>query len=65
MILLVTPAVLQALGERQAVEDFLAAGASLLGLQASSVEEIGKAGQEARALVARLGEMMQVRLMLL
>jgi hypothetical protein len=51
---------LQALAERQAIEDFLSAGAALLALQASSVEEIGRAGQEARALVARLGEVPQV-----
>jgi hypothetical protein len=52
----------QALAERQAIEDFLSAGAALLALQASSVEEIGRAGQEARTLVARLGEVPQVRL---
>jgi hypothetical protein len=54
-------AVLQALAERQAIEDFLSAGAALLALQASSVEEIGRAGQEARGLVARLAEVPQVR----
>lgn len=50
---------LQALAERQAIDSFLAAGNALLNLQASSVEEIGRAGQEARALVARLGEVPQ------
>lgn len=53
--------VLQALSERQAIDDFLAAGQALLNLRASSVEEIGKAGQEARALVTRLAEVPQVR----
>ncbi|WIA17572.1 hypothetical protein OEZ85_014399 [Tetradesmus obliquus] len=51
----------KALAERQAIEDFLSAGAALLALQASSVEEIGRAGQEARGLVARLGEVPQLR----
>jgi hypothetical protein len=55
-------AALQALAERQAIEDFLSAGDALLALQASSVEEIGRAGQEARCLVARLAEVPQVRL---
>jgi hypothetical protein len=51
---------LQALSQRQAIEDFLAAGNSLLNLQASSSEEIGRAGQEARRLVAQLGDVSQV-----
>jgi hypothetical protein len=46
--------------QRQAIEDFLAAGNSLLNLQASSSEEIGRAGQEARRLVAQLGDVSQV-----
>lgn len=55
----------QALLERRAIDDFLAAGSSLLGLQAASAEEIGRAGQEARRLVTQLAEVAQVRLMLL
>eukprot|EP00878_Enallax_costatus_P024703 GHUV01026383.1.p1 GENE.GHUV01026383.1~~GHUV01026383.1.p1 ORF type:complete len:1576 (+),score=459.42 GHUV01026383.1:1611-6338(+) len=51
----------KALSERQAIDDFLAAGQALLNLQATSVEEIGKAGQEARALVTRLSEVPQLR----
>jgi hypothetical protein len=53
---------LQAVAQRQAIEDFLAAGSSLLNLQASSSEEIGQAGQEARRLVTQLGEVAQVSL---
>ena len=56
----------QALSQRQMIEDFLAAGNSLLNLQATSTEEIGKAGQEARLLIGQLGDVSQVccRLML-
>lgn len=50
----------QAVSQRQAIEDFLAAGNSLLNLQASSSEEIGRAGQEARHLVAQLADVSQV-----
>lgn len=50
----------QAMSQRQAIEDFIAAGTSLLNLQASSSEEIGRAGQEARRLVAQLGDVSQV-----
>ena len=44
---------MQAMSQRQSIEDFLAAGNSLLNLQASSSEEIGRAGQEARRLVPK------------
>jgi hypothetical protein len=47
--------------ERQAIEDFLGAGSSLLGAQAASAEEIARAGQEVRRLVAQLAEVAQVR----
>jgi hypothetical protein len=43
------------------MEDFLAAGEALLERSPASAEEIGRAGHEARALVARLGEVSQVR----
>lgn len=52
---------MQAVMQRQTIEDFLAAGNSLLNHQASSSEEIGRAGQEARRLVAQLGDVSQVR----
>jgi hypothetical protein len=52
---------MQAMLQRQAIEDFLAAGNSLLNLQASSSDEIGRAGQEARRLVGQLGDVSQVR----
>jgi len=48
------------MSQRQAIEDFLTAGNSLLNLQASSSEEIGRAGQEARRLVTQLGDVSQV-----
>jgi hypothetical protein len=43
------------------MEDFLAAGDALLARSPASAEEIGAAGAEARALVARLGEVAEVR----
>lgn len=52
----------QAFLEREQIESFISAGQVLLQLQANSVEEIGRAGAEAKALVDRLGEVGQVRL---
>ncbi len=51
---------LQALAERQAIEEFIAAGRALLALRAGNVEEIGRAGIEAKALVDKLEDMVQV-----
>jgi hypothetical protein len=51
----------QALFERRAMEEFLAAGEALLARSPSNADEIGLAGQEARGLVARLGDVSQVR----
>lgn len=42
------------------MEDFLSAGEALLARAPGSAEEIGTAGAEAAALVARLGEVSQV-----
>jgi hypothetical protein len=56
-----TPLLLQAVQERQQLEDFLSSGNALLSAKISSVEEIGRAGQEARSLVEQLPNMSQVR----
>lgn len=56
-----TPPLLQAVQERQQLEDFLSSGNALLSAKISSVEEIGRAGQEARSLVEQLPNMSQVR----
>jgi hypothetical protein len=50
----------QALAERQQMESLLEQGNNLLQLQATSVEEIGRAGQEAKALVEQLPAVTQV-----
>jgi hypothetical protein len=42
------------------MDDFVTQGEALLALAPSSAEEIGRAGREARALVARLGEVARV-----
>jgi hypothetical protein len=50
----------QALDERRAIEEFLSAGETLIGASPASAAEIGRAGQEARGLVGRLGEVAKV-----
>lgn len=50
----------QALADRQAILDFLEAGAAVLSVQAGSAEDVQRAGAEAHALVKRLGDVPRV-----
>lgn len=50
----------QAVAEKEAVEEFMRNGKDLFGKQAASVEDIGKAGQDARQMVDGLSQIAQV-----
>ena len=49
------------MAEKESVEEFIRNGNDLFTRQAASVEDIGKAGQEARGMVDGLGTVAQVR----
>ncbi len=51
----------QAVAEKEQIEEYIRSGRELFTAQANTVEDIGKAGQEARQMVDGLTDVLQVR----
>ena len=60
LLLTLPPPPPQAVAEKESVEEFVRSGNDLFTRQAASVEDIGKAGQEARGMVDGLVTVAQV-----